>query len=81
MVGPNIVTNVYCLQPGAAGGSQGGVFGIMPASMTSWFTRRETIIPGKSRVYVDWTLTAGLVVASKGALTSMRDIRVGVVVS
>lgn len=39
-------------------------------------TRRETIIPGKSRIYVDYTLTVGLVVAAKGALTMLKDILV-----
>lgn len=72
----NTVTNVYCMQLGAAGGNQGGVFGIIPAGRPSWITRRETIIPGKSRIYVDYTLTAGLVVASKGSLSMLKDLAV-----
>ncbi len=72
----NTVTNVYCMQLGAAGGSQGGVFLITPAGKPSWITRRETIIPGKSRIYEDYTLTAGLVVASKGSLSMLKDLAV-----
>lgn len=66
-----IVTNVYCMQLGP-----GGVFFIKPGGRPAAVTRRQTIIPGKSRIYVDYTLTVGLVVAAKGALTMLKDILV-----
>lgn len=66
------VTNVYCMQLGP-----GGVFCMKPAGRPGMITRRETIIPGKSQLYVDYTLTAGVVVAAKGALTMLKDILVG----
>jgi hypothetical protein len=65
------VTNVYCMQLGPS-----GVFCMKPAGRPDMITRRETIIPGRSQLYVDYTLTVGVVVAAKGALTMLKDILV-----